>query len=41
MNGHKWFILKEEVPKDEQIDISFRRKKDQNKNGATHEIEVL
>ena len=41
MNGHKLFILKEKVPECEHIDISLWRKQDQNKNQATHEIEVL
>ena len=35
--GHFWWVLPEEVTKDEQVDISLWRNMDQNENQATHQ----
>ena len=40
-NGHKWWILKEQTPLEDQVDISLWRNQDQNENHASHEIEIL
>ena len=40
-NGHRWWILPEDVPLDRQVDISLWRNQDQNDNQGTHEIEIL
>ncbi len=39
--GHRWWILPEDVPANELIDISLWRNQDQNENQGTHEVEVL
>ena len=41
LNGHKWWVLKESVAIDRQVDISVWRNSDQNQNNGTHELEVL
>ena len=41
LNGHKWWILPEDVDPSEQAEISLWRNQDQNENQATHEIEIL
>ena len=40
-NGHKWWVLPEDLPKSSQLDISMWRNQDQNENHGTHEIEIL
>lgn len=39
--GHKWWILPEDTPLEQQIEVSLWRNMDQNENQAIHEIEVL
>ena len=41
LEGHKWWVLPEDLPKDQQVDISVWRNQDQNENQATHELEIL
>ena len=36
-HGHFWWVLPEEVSKEEQVDISLWRNMDQNENQATHQ----
>ena len=40
-NGHRWWVLSESVPDEEQVDVSMWRNQDQNSNQGTHEIELL
>lgn len=40
-SGHKWYILPEETPVDQQVEVSLWRNMDQNENQGLHEIEVL
>ena len=40
-NGHKWWVLPEDISADSQHDISLWRNQDQNENQATHELEIL
>ena len=40
-HGHTWIILKEDLPKERQSDISTWRNQDQNENQPTHEVELL
>ena len=39
--GHKWWILPEDTPLENQVQVSLWRNMDQNENQAIHEIEVL
>lgn len=41
MNGHRWWVLPEQVPPERQLDISQWRNQDQNENQGTHEIEII
>ena len=41
INGHRWWVLKESVPKERLMDISLWRNQDQNENQGAHEIEIL
>jgi len=40
-SGHKWWILPEDTPVDQQVEVSLWRSMDQNENQSLHEIEVL
>ena len=40
-NGHRWFILKENILRESQVEISLWRNQDQNDNQGTHEMEIL
>ena len=40
-NGHHWWILKETIPKEAQLEISTWRNQDQNENQQTHEVELI
>ena len=40
-NGHKWWVLPENVLVERQVDISVWRNMDQNDNQRTHELEIL
>ena len=40
-NGHRWWILPEDIPAGEQMDISVWRNQDQNENQGTNEIAIL
>jgi hypothetical protein len=40
-SGHRWWILPEDTPVEDQIAVSQWRNQDQNENQAIHEIEVL
>ena len=40
-SGHRWWVLKETVAKERQVDISVWRNQDQNENQQTHEMEIL
>ena len=37
-NGHRWWILKENTPKDSQVEISLWRNQDQNESQGIHEM---
>ena len=41
LNGHKWWVLPEDLSPDRQVDISLWRNQDQNENQQTHEMELL
>ena len=41
LNGHRWWILPETVPKKDLLDISLWRNMDQHENQSVHEIEIL
>ena len=38
--GHRWWILPEDLTKDEQTGVSLWRNQDQNENQAAHEVEI-
>lgn len=40
-NGHKWWILPEDTPVDQQVEVSQWRNMDQNENQSMHEVELL
>ena len=40
-NGHRWWILKENTPKETQVEISLWRNQDQNESQGIHEMEIL
>ena len=40
-HGHKWWIIKETTPLEDQVAISLWRNQDQNENNGFHEIELL
>ena len=39
--GHKWFLLSEKTPVDEQNMLSEWKNQDQNSNQVSHEIELI
>ena len=40
-HGHKWWIIKETTPLEDQVAISLWRNQDQNENHGFHEVELL
>ena len=41
LNGHRWWVLPEDIEESLQVDVSLWRNQDQNENQGTHEMEML